>query len=106
MSTKKIKFLQKNFEFHNLTDAAYDMCDNLMDETLDKLNIHICHMNHATYDIKKHSHEKNFLQNYDFLFVWNVDLIINIKNFLFFINSVENRIFLQVKNLTNKTFKY
>ena len=59
-----------------------------------------------TYDITKHSPKKHFLQKYDFLFVWNANLIIYKANFLFVIISVKNRAFIQIKNLTKKTPLY
>ena len=52
-----------------------------------------------TYDIKKPVVKKRVLQIYDFLFVWNLNLIIYKVNVLFVIISVENRIFIQMKNL-------
>ena len=57
-------------------------------------------MGRMTYDITKHSPKKHFLQKYDFLFVWNANLIIYKENFLFLIILVENRVFIQVENLT------
>ena len=59
-----------------------------------------------TYYITKHSNKKNFLKKYDFLFVWNASLIIYKKNFLIVIISIENRVFIQVKNLTLNIFIY
>ena len=44
-----------------------------------------------TYDITKHSRKNKFLQNNDFLFVWNANLINYKENFFFVIFSVENR---------------
>ena len=55
-------------------------------------------MQHMTYDIIKHFPKKHVLQKYDFLFVWNANLIINKENFLFVIILVENRVIIQVKN--------
>ena len=57
-------------------------------------------MPHMTYDITKHSPEKYSFQKYDILFVWNENLVIYKENFFFVIISVENRVFIQVTNLT------
>ena len=53
-----------------------------------------------TYDITKQVPKKHFLQKYDFLFVWNANLIIYKENFFFIIILVEISVFIQVKNLT------
>ena len=57
-------------------------------------------MGRMTYDITKHSPEKYSFQKYDILFVWNENLVIYKENFFFVIISVENRVFIQVTNLT------
>ena len=59
------------------------------------------HITLATYDIwnKKAFSKKYVIQKYDFLFVWNANLIIYKVNFLFVIILVENCIFIQLKNL-------
>ena len=44
-----------------------------------------------TNDIAKHFRKKKILQNYDFLYVWNANLIIYKKNFLFVIILLENQ---------------
>ena len=74
-------------------------------------------MRHMTYDMTKPSRKNKFLQNFDFLFVYNAYLIIHKENFLFviisvknrnyylFVFSVENRVFIQIKNL-KKTLSY
>ena len=56
------------------------------------------------YDITKHFPKKHVLQKYDFLFVWNANLIFFKENFLFVIISVENRVFIQEKNFTLNTY--
>ena len=40
-------------------------------------------MRRMTYDITKQVPKKHFLQKYDFLFVWNANLIIYKENFFF-----------------------
>ena len=56
-------------------------------------------MMRETYDLTKHSPKKLVLQKYDFLFVLNTqNFIIYKENFLFVIISVENRVFIQIKN--------
>ena len=62
-------------------------------------------MRRMTYDITKHSPKKQFLQKYDFLFVWNANLIFFIRKlFIRHFFLVENRDFIQEKNLTLITF--
>ena len=45
-----------------------------------------------TYDKTKHSRKKKYLQNYDFLYVWNANLFIYKENFLFVNISVKKLI--------------
>ena len=51
------------------------------------------------YDITKHFPKKHVLQKYDFLFVWNANLIFFKENFLLVIISVENRVFFSRETL-------